>query len=152
MRLLTRFLVVLQFVILLVGAAAQLPSDPVLTAMKDELRRSMATLKQQPVPPYFLSYQLTDNRAVQIGSAFGTLTRSDDNRTRTLDIDLRVGDYALDNTHAMRGGSPFGPIDGATAAAARRSMARWCRSTRRLRTASGSRSSRSRKAGLRATG
>ncbi len=84
---------------------AQEPAaDPVLAAMKQELNRSLQNFKKAPIPPYFLSYQLTDNRAMQIRGSFGTLTGVDDNRTRLLDIDLRVGDYALDNTHPLRGG------------------------------------------------
>ncbi len=80
------------------------PTDPVLAAMKQELERSLASLKGQPQPPYFLSYQLSDNRAIQIYGSFGTLISSTDNRTRVLDVDLRVGDYTLDNTHPIRGG------------------------------------------------
>jgi TldD protein len=79
-------------------------TDPVLAAMKDELNRSFQNFKKAAVPPYFLSYQLTDNRAVELSSSFGALTSVDDHRTRLLDIDLRVGDYALDNTHPLRGG------------------------------------------------
>ncbi len=100
--------VVLAALLTALSAAAQ-QSDPVLAAMKAELNRSMQNLKQQPVPPYFLSYQLTDNRSIQIAGSFGTLTSSDDQRTRLLDIDLRVGDYSLDNTHPVRGGGfPMG--------------------------------------------
>jgi predicted Zn-dependent protease len=46
-------------------------------------------------------------------SSFGALIRSDSSRSRTLLIDLRVGDYKLDNTHQIRtnggffGGSGF---------------------------------------------
>ncbi len=97
----TFFLVVL---LLPIGTVAQQSADPVLTAMQQELQRSLENLKRQPVPPYFLSYQLTDNHAIQISAAFGALTRSEDQRTRMLDIDLRVGDYTLDNTHPVRGG------------------------------------------------
>ena len=83
-------------------AAAQQP-DPVLTAMQQELTRSFNNLKKAPLPPYFLSYQLTDNRAVDVSASFGALTGSEDQATRLLDLDLRVGDYALDNTHPLRG-------------------------------------------------
>ena len=88
--------------------AAQEQPDPVLKALRAELDRSLQNLKKQPVPPYFLAYQVTDNRAIQIGASFGTLQNSDDTRTRVLDIDLRVGDFALDNTHDafVRGGMP----------------------------------------------
>ncbi len=87
------------------------PADPVLSAMSQELDRSFQNLQKGPVPPYFLAYQLTDNRAIQISSSFGALTSSDDRRTRLLDIDLRVGDYALDNTHRLRGAPSFGDFE-----------------------------------------
>jgi predicted Zn-dependent protease len=74
--------------------------------MSQELNRSFQNLKKAPVPPYFLAYQLTDNRAITVSSSFGALSGSDDQRTRLLDIDLRVGDYSLDNTHPLRGGMP----------------------------------------------
>ncbi len=86
----------------LVLDAQQAPSDPVLTAMQQELNRSLQNLKKAPVPPYFLSYQLTDNRSTSVSAAFGALTASSDRTSRLLDLDLRVGDYALDNTHPLR--------------------------------------------------
>ena len=78
-------------------------SDPVLSGLQQELHRSFDNLKKQPVPAYFLAYQLTDNRAIQVSASFGALMSSTDLRTRVLDADLRVGDYALDNTHAGEG-------------------------------------------------
>ena len=87
-----------------VTLAQDRPADPVLAGMKQELERSLANLKSKPQPPYFLAYQLTDNRAIRIYGSFGTLISSDDNRTRVLDVDLRTGDYTLDNTHPIRGG------------------------------------------------
>ncbi len=111
MKLCSRLLQCCLLIFIGVSAMAQGSADPVLTAMKQELNRSLENLKKQPVPPYFLSYQLTDNHAIQITGAFGTLTASDDQRTRLLDIDLRVGDYSLDNTHPVRGDSPFGNLD-----------------------------------------
>jgi TldD protein len=91
--------------------AQEQPSDPVLTTMKQELDRSLANLKKTPTPPYFLSYQLTDNHAIQIAASFGALTGSTDRTTRYLDLDLRVGDYSLDNTHPVReAGGDFGDM------------------------------------------
>lgn len=86
----------------LVLDAQQTPPDPVLTAMQQELNRSLQNLKKAPVPPYFLSYQLTDNRSTSVSASFGALTASSDRTSRLLDLDLRVGDYALDNTHPLR--------------------------------------------------
>jgi len=88
--------------------AQQKSPDPVLAAMRQELDRSMrnfgllAAGKDAPPSPYFLSYQLTDNHAVDVNASFGTLTSTTDNNTRVLDVDLRVGDYQLDSTHPLR--------------------------------------------------
>lgn len=81
-------------------AQTDTPNDPVMKSMRQELDRSFAVLKKQPVPPYYLSYQLTDNRAISVSSSFGALTGSSDQKTRLLDVDLRVGDFKMDNTHA----------------------------------------------------
>jgi len=86
-------------------SAAQQAADPLLTVMTKELQRSFASLKKTETPPYFLSYQLTDNRSVTVTSSFGTLTDSNQSHTRLLDVDLRVGDPSLDNTHPLREGS-----------------------------------------------
>lgn len=79
--------------------------------MQQELDRSLAALKKTPAPPYFMSYQLTDNRGIQIAASFGALTGSTDQTTRYLDLDLRVGSPALDNTHPIRQtGVDFGDL------------------------------------------
>jgi predicted Zn-dependent protease len=83
--------------------AQETPADPVLKSMQQELTHSFQNLKKTPLPPYFVSYQLADNRTVDISSSFGTIVSSSDSGSRLLDIDLRVGDYSLDNTHPLRG-------------------------------------------------
>ncbi|MCE2423819.1 MAG: hypothetical protein J4F45_01750, partial [Pseudomonadales bacterium] len=85
-----------------VGNADELP---VLDAMRTELDRSMEVLGAEDVPPYFLSYEITENRGVSVGASFGSLTRSDPHHQRFLDVDLRVGNHGLDNTRQLRGGS-----------------------------------------------
>ena len=81
------------------------PPSPVLSSLKAELGRSMQTLKPQPVPPYFLSYEITDDQVVDVNASFGEITSSVPSHSRQLDIDLRVGDRHLDNSH-MVGGVP----------------------------------------------
>ena len=78
--------------------------------MQQELDRSLQNLKKTPMPPFFLSYQLTDNHAIEVSASFGALTGSTDQTTRYLDLDLRIGDYALDNTHPIRETGGFGEI------------------------------------------
>ncbi len=80
--------------------------SPVLASLKAELDRSLRTLKSQPVPPYFLSYEITDDQVVEVNASFGQITSSVRSHNRQLDIDLRVGDYRLDNTHLIATGFP----------------------------------------------
>ena len=79
----------------------------VLKAMKAELDRSMEILGDEPVPPYFLSYEITETTGRSAGAQFGALVFSNSSRGRVLDIDLRVGDYGLDNTRPLRGRGGF---------------------------------------------
>ena len=85
--------------------AAELPkgATPVLGALRTELDRSFAAFKTQPTPAYFLSYEVTENHSFEMGATNGALLKSSENQTRQLDIDLRVGDPKLDNTHVLRG-------------------------------------------------
>ena len=80
--------------------AAETP--PVLIALSTELARSMEVLGELPEPPYFLSYEVTEQDAAAASASFGTLTYSYQRRNRFLDVDLRVGDYELDNTRPIR--------------------------------------------------
>lgn len=54
--------------------------------------------------PYFLGYTLTERRVVVIETTLGAVERDLESTQRYLDVDVRVGDYALDNTHKLRGG------------------------------------------------
>jgi hypothetical protein len=91
---------------LLFSAGFAAAPTAVLDAMKAELGRSVDTLKKQAVPLYFLSYEITDTHNINVHSAFGKLVNSSENRRRQLDIDVRVGDYNIDNTHDIRGSFP----------------------------------------------
>jgi len=92
---------------LLISATATAASppepSPVLVAARQELDRSMRELSDQAVPPYFMSYEISEARAASLSSSFGLLQSREANTQRLLDIDLRVGSYELDNTRALRG-------------------------------------------------
>ena len=92
---------------------AQQGSSPVLDAMKAEITRAQAMLKSQPIPPYYLSYEITETHSITIRGSFGGIENSGENRRRQLDIDLRVGDYGLDNTREVRGEMNFGQFSSA---------------------------------------
>jgi predicted Zn-dependent protease len=71
--------------------------------MEEELSRSMEVLKEQPQPPYFMSYEITDTHRVFVGAQYGTIVGNREDRERRLDIDLRVGSHELDSSHPIRG-------------------------------------------------
>jgi predicted Zn-dependent protease len=95
---------VLALVCLIQGVAAQ-PSRPpaVVSILRSELQRNMQVLSAQAVPAYFAAYRLHDTRTTQVIASFGAIDRSDETRQRFATVEVRVGDYLLDNTHPMRG-------------------------------------------------
>jgi predicted Zn-dependent protease len=86
--------------------------SPVSQALEQEMKRAFDLLKQNGNPaPYFISYSVRENESVDIEASLGALTNSQKDRSRLLDVDVRVGNYDLDNTHEIRGqrGSNTGP-------------------------------------------
>jgi TldD protein len=76
------------------------PPPQAVRAMTDELARAIDKLELPGIgKPYYLSYQLSDARTATAGASFGALTSSNAAPQRTVDIDLRIGDYALDNSN-----------------------------------------------------
>ena len=97
-----------------VAAAAQQDSPALLDAMTTELHRAFTSLgkpgsnlqgSDQPLPPYFLSYSVSDASAVSIRAQYGALVDSSANHLRIADVQVRLGDPGLDNTHGDHRGS-----------------------------------------------
>jgi len=85
-------------------ASGEKKADVILNAMEEELARSMKVLGEKGTPPpYFISYRITDDYNVNISASYGSLKYSSEGRRRLLDVDVRVGDHKLDNTHPIRG-------------------------------------------------
>ncbi len=84
-------------------AGAQQASPVLLDAMTTELHRAYTSLGKQgddkQLPPYFLSYSVSDASGVSIRAQFGALADSSTNRVRVADVQVRLGDPKLDNTH-----------------------------------------------------
>jgi predicted Zn-dependent protease len=79
-----------------------------MTALQEELQRAQKILKQKgDPPPYLISYQVTDMQQYAITAQYGALQNNDSGRVRLLDVDVRVGDYQLDNTHRVGGGGGY---------------------------------------------
>lgn len=79
-----------------------LAQSRLLYILTDEMQREMSELKKQETPPYFLKYTVSDVHKTTISASFGALTNSDDSDSRLLTVEIRVGDYQLDNTHELR--------------------------------------------------
>jgi len=78
--------------------------NPLLAILQSELARNFDVLKKESVPPYFISYVVTDSRQTMISASFGAIKQNLENRSRRLTTDVRVGSYDLDSTHQVRGG------------------------------------------------
>ena len=84
-------------------AAAQKPA-PLLDTMSEELNRNFTVLKQKgDPPPYFLSYEVTENDYRSISGTLGAIAASNTGKNRVLDVSVRVGSPKLDNYHSVRG-------------------------------------------------
>ncbi len=89
------------------GRAADDAAD-VLGVMAAELDRSIDILSEESTPLYFLSYEITEAARVSLVASFGAVSGNSRSESHILDIDLRVGNEDLDNTHPVRGGRGAG--------------------------------------------
>jgi len=76
--------------------------EKIVDILKDEINREMASLSNQEIPPYFISYTVGDVHNVSASASFGAITSSGKSNSRLLRVEVRVGDYGLDNTHELR--------------------------------------------------
>jgi TldD protein len=72
-------------------------------ALDAELKRAMSSLGsadnlQQP-KPYFLSYAVADATQVGMAAEYGAIVSSNQVRIRSVDVQIRLGSAAEDNTH-----------------------------------------------------
>lgn len=89
------------------GAQAQQAApSPVLGVMRAELDRTMPYLTKATPPAYFISYTLTRTQRAEVMGSNGALLNSAENLLRYLEVQVRVGDYTLDNTHKVGGTEP----------------------------------------------
>jgi TldD protein len=81
------------------------PSGKVLDLLSAELTYEMGKLAlPDGSKPYFLAYTVTDRQALRLAATLGALEDNDATHRRALDVDVRVGDYGVDNAHKLRGG------------------------------------------------
>ncbi len=88
--------------LLCLAASGWAQDDVVMRAMRDELKRTESQLRMQGMDkPYFVAYRIKEVESAQVGATLGALTNSYPYRARYLSVELRVGDYALDNSNFL---------------------------------------------------
>ena len=97
--------------ICLAGTGQSSPSNasnvpPVLQAMQQELQRTVTAYGKADPPAYFVAYTVNDEENVNVSGSNGALLSSSDARNRWLEVQTRIGDYSLDNTHKIEGREP----------------------------------------------
>jgi predicted Zn-dependent protease len=80
---------------------AQAPAPPVLTAMQEELDRSMGAMSKAEPSTYYISYTVADRQYAEVSGSNGALLSSSDTTARWLEVQSRVGSYQLDDTHKV---------------------------------------------------
>ncbi len=97
----TTFKTVISVIVFLIGSsiAAADVEIPVITAMEEEMQRSMAKLQLDNFErPYYISYSINELQNITLRSSYGALLTDSDSDSRYISVDVRVGDYTFDNT------------------------------------------------------
>ncbi len=93
---------VFSVVVLLAGFSALSSQDKLSEILKGELDRNMSALKEQEVPPYYMSYRVNDVTTYTVSASFGQIVSSNESRERKVCVHVRVGNHKLDNKHPLK--------------------------------------------------
>lgn len=86
----------------------QYKKDEILKAMRDEINRSLKDLRIEGLEkPYYIAYTVKLRNAVNIRATNGSIVDSNTSKFATLTVDLRVGNYQLDNSNFFDVGLGF---------------------------------------------
>lgn len=79
--------------------APRAQDSPIIAAMRDELKRSMAELRLKDEPaPYYIDYEVQDLTTFRVVARLGAVLDDSVVHSRGLQVDVRVGDYAFDSS------------------------------------------------------
>ncbi|MCB9676986.1 MAG: TldD/PmbA family protein [Alphaproteobacteria bacterium] len=82
---------------------------PLMDVLSDELDRAVEVFGAQPEKPHYIAVSVLEDHSTSLSARSGTMDFRDDDTSRWLDVDLRVGSAALDSTHPLRG---FSALEG----------------------------------------
>lgn len=95
---------------------AQQEEDVVLKALKDELARSIDQLQLKEMEkPYYIEYSVEETETYAVRATFGAVVSSTSDKSRFLQVSVRVGSYDFDNsgfssTRFRHSSSAFRPL------------------------------------------
>jgi hypothetical protein len=93
-------------------------SSPILSAMQDEMARSMSQLRMKgEAPPYYIAYEVLERTIVDVSGRLGAIVENPPRRTRTLRVEVRVGDYTFDSSRFVAQGFGGNALTGDTVGA-----------------------------------
>ncbi len=76
--------------------------EKLLEILETEVQRELEELKDQEIPPYFISYRVEQTQSFSVHATFGTLAGTNKTEGRLLTTMVRVGSKELDNFHQLR--------------------------------------------------
>lgn len=82
----------------------EIQKDVQLRAMVDELARSKTLKLNELDKPYFISFSSSDIDELVVAGSLGGLNGAERVRVRSPQVQVRVGDYAFDNTNSVYSG------------------------------------------------
>jgi len=85
--------------LLALSPAPHAQETPILSAMRDEMTRSMADLRMKGEPaPYYIEYEIDDISSMRAIARLGGVVDDVSDHSRTLRVQVRVGDYQFDSS------------------------------------------------------
>ena len=96
-------------------------APPLVQTMREEMARAMSGLRLPDQPaPYFIAYTVDDIAFMSLSASFGSVVSDSTRRARLVRVEVRVGDYARDNSRfvnvefdpGMGAGFASGVVDG----------------------------------------
>lgn len=81
-------------------ASEELNNSVLFRALSDELNRSITRLQlEKQAKPFYIAYRVLDLKEIEIRASFGGLLFNNESHSRNLYVDLRVGNYQMDNSN-----------------------------------------------------